>query len=94
MVSALLALQQAAGVLQVTGQPVALPLQLLCRLLGCLVRTPQLPELWEEQNESPGSLGAAALMGREQALEAEALSQPLSLSTCHLSLSLPRGRMG
>lgn len=47
MVSALLVLQQEAGVLQVTGQPVALPLQLVRGLLGPLVRTLQLPELWE-----------------------------------------------
>ena len=53
VVSALLVLQQDAGVLQVTGQVAALPLQLVSQFLGPLVSTLQLPELWGQQNESP-----------------------------------------
>lgn len=47
VVSALLVLQQEAGILQVAGQMVALPLQLVSHLLGPLVSILQLPELWE-----------------------------------------------
>ena len=53
MISALLVLQLEAGVLQVTGQTVALHLQLVRQLLGPLVGALQLPELWELQNEAP-----------------------------------------
>lgn len=45
MVSALLVLQQDSGVLQVTGQAVAFPLQLLGCHLGPFVSTLQFPEL-------------------------------------------------
>lgn len=46
VVSGLLALQQHTTVLQVTGHKVALPLQLLGRLPGCLISTLQLHQLW------------------------------------------------
>lgn len=53
VISALLVLQLEAGVLQVTGQMVALRLQLVGQFLGPLVGALQLPELWESQNEAP-----------------------------------------
>lgn len=53
VISALLVLQLEAGVLQVTGQMVALPLVLVGHFLGPLVGTLQLRKLWESQNELP-----------------------------------------
>ena len=52
VVSTLLVLQQEARVLQVAGQKVAPPLELLGCPLGSLVGPLQLRELWEGQMES------------------------------------------
>lgn len=48
MVPALLVLQQHASVLQVPGEVVALPLQLVSRLLGLFIHALQLPKLGKE----------------------------------------------
>lgn len=53
VVSALLALQQEARVLQVAGQKLALPLELLGCPLGSLVGPLQLPELWRGRRNQP-----------------------------------------
>lgn len=49
MVPDLLVVQQHPSILQVPGEMVALPLQLVSRLLGLFIRTLQLPELWKEE---------------------------------------------
>lgn len=51
MVPALLVLQQHPGVVQVPGEVVALPLQLVGCLLGLFVSALQLPELWKEGSQ-------------------------------------------
>lgn len=51
MVPALLVLQQHPSVLQVPGEVVTLPLQLVSHLLGIFIRTLQLPKLWKEESE-------------------------------------------
>lgn len=51
MVPALLVLQQHPSVLQVPGEVVTLPLQLVSHLLGLFIRTLQLPELWKEESK-------------------------------------------
>lgn len=51
MVSALLALQQHPSVFQVPGEVVALPLQLVSRLLGLFIHALQLPKLGKEERE-------------------------------------------
>lgn len=71
MVAALLALQQEAGVLQVTGQAVAPPLQLVSHRPGPLVSSLQLRELWEQQDGSPSLL---ALTGFSLPIQAAAIS--------------------
>lgn len=96
VVPTLLALQQEARVLQVAGQKVAPPLELLGRPLGLLVGPLQFPQLWEEQKESARPMGterapyfpaeAAATpsvspRGRDQALGGETWSRPLATCT-------------
>lgn len=51
MVPALLVLQQHPGVLQVPGEVVAFPLQLVSRLLRLFVSVLQLPKLWKEGSQ-------------------------------------------
>lgn len=51
MVSALLVLQQHPSVFQVPGEVVALPLQLLSRLLGLFIHALQLPKLGKGERE-------------------------------------------
>lgn len=51
MVLALLVLQQHLRVLQVPGEVVALPLQLVSRLLGLFISSLQIPELWKEGSQ-------------------------------------------
>ena len=95
VVPTLLALQQEACVLQVAGQKVAPPLELLGHPLGLLVGPLQLPQLWEEQKESAHPMGtervpyfpaeaaataSVSLRGRDQALGWRAPA----LTTCHL----------
>lgn len=51
MVPALLVLQQHPSVVQVPGEVVALPLQLVGRLLGLFVSALQLSKLWKEGSQ-------------------------------------------
>ncbi|EDM13989.1 rCG21884 [Rattus norvegicus] len=52
MVPALLVLQQHPRVLQVPGEVVTLPPQLVSRLLGLFISTLQLPKLWKKERGS------------------------------------------